>query len=98
MSVRFLNKNEDCYHAYWMNYDNIMIKAIRNNLIDKSLITDDKDLKLIEKSDKTYEDFKTIASKYSNHTIEELLSTASGLYAIPDYEAEKSGLTIDIDG
>ena len=98
MNVRYLNKNEDCLHAYWMNYDNIMTKALNKNLIDKSRIKDKKDLELIEMTNKTYTEFETIASKYSNHTIDQLLSTNYGLYAIPDYEAKNSQLTLDIEG
>jgi len=98
MNIRYLNKNEECYHASWMNYDDIMAKAIDKKLINQSLIKDSKDLAIMKMSNKTYSDFKTIASKYSNHTVEELLSTSYTLYKIPDYETEESGLSLDIKG
>jgi len=98
MNIRYLNKNEECYHASWMNYDNIMEKAINKNLINQSLIKDSKDLEIMKMSNKTYSDFETIVSKYANHTVVELLSTSYGLYKIPDYETEESGLSLDIKG
>ena len=99
MNVRYLNKNEDCYQASWMNYDKIMKKAIEKNLIDSSLIKDSKDLELLSHTNKTFSDFENIVSKYSNYTIDKILSTGYGLYKIPDYETEEeTGLSFDING
>jgi len=98
MNVRYLNKNEDCYDAPWMDYDSIMKKTFSHNLIDQSIITDRKDLDLINKSNKTLSDFETIIYKYSNYTLEKILSTGNELFKIPDYESKQAGLTFDING
>jgi len=98
MNIRYLTKNEECYKASWMNYDSILENAFNSEFIDKSKITESKDLELIKKSNKTLSEFESIISKYTNFTIEEILSTGYGLFKIPDYEVDKAGLTFDVDG
>ncbi|ORY55058.1 hypothetical protein LY90DRAFT_507297 [Neocallimastix californiae] len=98
MNIRYLTKNEECYKASWMNYDSILENAFNLEFIDKSKITESKDLELIKKSNKTLSEFESIISKYTNFTIEEILSTGYGLFKIPDYEVDKAGLTFDVDG
>jgi len=99
MNIRYLNKNEDCYHASWMDYDDIMKKAIEKKLIDSSLIKDSKDLELLRRTNKTFSDFENIVSKYSNYTMDKILSTGYGLYKIPEYEMEEeASLTFDLKG
>jgi len=98
MNVRYLNKNEECYKAVWINLNNMLNKAFKNNYIDKNSIKDSADLSIINKSDISFTEFEHIVKTYSNHTLEQIFSTSYGLYKIPDYETEDASLTLDIDG
>jgi len=98
MNARYLIRNDECYQASWVNLDESMNKAFKNNLINKSLITDDEDLEIVKKSNKTLSEFEHIVTKYTNFTLEDILSIGRGLIKIPDYSADDAGLTLDIDG
>ncbi|OUM57095.1 hypothetical protein PIROE2DRAFT_65194 [Piromyces sp. E2] len=98
MNARYLIRNDECYVASWVNLDDAMEKAFQTHLLDKSLITDGEDLQIIKKSNKTISEFEHIVTKYTNRTLEDILSTGHGLIKIPDYSTENAGLTFDIDG
>jgi len=98
MNIRYLNKNENCYKANWINFNTILNRAFSKNYIHKDSINDGADLEIINKSDISLSEFEHIVKNYSNHTLEQILSTSFGLYKIPDYEADDVSLTLDING
>ena len=99
MNPRYLTRNDECYEASWADYDYAFDKAFRYGYLNKSLIKDTKDLDLIEKTNKTLADFEYIAEKYSNTTLETLLSTSYGLIKLPNYSTENdASLTFELDG
>jgi len=98
MNSRYLTRNDECYKAPWVDVDYAMNKAIKNKLIDKNAIIDQDDLQIINKNNKTISEFESIVKKYTNFTLEEILTTGYGLIKIPDYSTENAGLTFDLDG
>jgi len=98
MNARYLIRNEDCYTAPWVDLDYAMNKTFRNNLIDKTLIKEQKDLDIINKTNITLSEFEHIVTTYSNFTLEKILNTGYGLIKIPDYSADEASLTFDLDG
>jgi len=99
MNPRFLTRNDECYTASWADFDKAMDKAFSNDYIDKALIKDKNDLSLINKSNKTLSDFEYIVEKYSNYTLETLLSTSYGLIKLPNFSTENdASLSFELDG
>jgi len=98
MNLRYLKRNDDCYTAPWVDLDYAMGKIFRHNYIDKSIITDSKDLSIINSTNITLSDFEYIVTKYSNFSLEKIMSTSYGLIKIPDYAAENAGLTFYLYG
>jgi len=99
MNPRYLIRNDDCYEASWTDYDFAFDKAFRYGYLHKSLIKDKEDLDLIEKKNKTLADFEYIAEKYSNTTLETLLSTTYGLINLPNYTTDSdASLSFELDG
>ncbi|ORY27692.1 hypothetical protein LY90DRAFT_513338 [Neocallimastix californiae] len=99
MNVRYLNKNEACLTASWVDFDYAMKEAINLKLIDKAAITDPEDMKIINnKKNITLSDFEQIISKYSDKKLEQVLSSSYGLIKIPDYETENAELIFDLNG
>jgi len=98
MNNRYLKRNEDCYKASWIDLDYAMNKAFDKDVVDKNSIKDTKDLNMINKSNITLSEFEHIITKYSNYSLEQVLSTSFGLVKIPDYSTEDAGLSFDIDG
>ncbi|OUM63060.1 hypothetical protein PIROE2DRAFT_61493 [Piromyces sp. E2] len=98
MNLRYLKRNEDCYSAPWVDLDYAMGKIFRHNYIDKSTITDTNDLSIINKSNVTLSELEHIINKYSNFSLEKMLSTPYGLIKIPNYSVEEASLTFDLNG
>ena len=99
MNVRYLNKNEACLTASWVDFDYARKEAINLKLIDKAAITDPEDMKIINnKKNITLSDFEQIISKYSDKKLEQVLSSSYGLIKIPDYETENAELIFDLNG
>ncbi|ORX54317.1 hypothetical protein BCR36DRAFT_441196, partial [Piromyces finnis] len=95
---KYLIRNEACYKAPWIDLDKIMEKAISKNIFDKSDVRDGNDLNIINKSNITLSEFEHIITTYSNHTLEQALSSTFGLVKIPDFEVDDASLSFDING
>jgi len=97
MNIRHPVRNNDCYNAPWVDFDKAIDRAFRYDLIDKSKI-DKNDLNIINNKNITITQFENIITKYTNYSLETILSTSYGLITIPKYETEDASLTLDIDG
>jgi len=97
MNIRHLVRNEDCYNAPWVDLDKALDRAFRYDLIDKSKV-DANDLNIINNKNITLSQFENIITKYTDYSLETILSTSFGLITIPKYETENASLTLDIDG
>jgi len=64
MNMRNLTRNEDCYTAPWVNLDDVLDKAFKNDLIKKDKISDN-DLSVINKKNITLNQFEHIVTTYS---------------------------------
>jgi len=97
MNARYQVRNENCYKAPWMDYDYAMNKAIKHNIIDISSIKNEKDFSIINKTNITFSEFEHIITKYTNRTLETVLTTSSSLFKIPTYSTDNVGLSFKLD-
>jgi len=97
MNIRHPVRNYECYNAPWVDFDLAIQRAFSFDLLQKSKI-DNNDLNIINRKNITLDQFEYIIKKYTQYSLETILTTSYGLIQIPKYETEDASLTLDIDG
>jgi len=97
MNIRHAVRNEDCYNAPWVDFTNTLDKAFKYGLMDKTKFDND-DLQIVKNGNITLTHFESFVTKYTDFTLERILSLSYGLITIPSYETEDASLSFDLDG
>jgi len=97
MNIRHAVRNEECYNAPWVNFSSSLNKAFKFGLMDKTKF-DANDLQLVKNGNITLSEFETFVTKYTEFSLEEILSLSYGLITIPVYETDEATMTFDLEG
>jgi len=97
MNIRHAVRNEECYNAPWVDFTNTLDKAFKYGLMDKTKFDND-DLQIVKNGNITLAHFESFVTKYTEFTLERILSLSYGLITIPSYETEDATLSFDLDG
>ncbi|ORX53803.1 hypothetical protein BCR36DRAFT_410959 [Piromyces finnis] len=105
-SPNFLKRNDVCYTAPWVNLTYSLERAINKGYININKVTKKSDITLIKNvlenhtHNITIDEFENIVEKYTDFSLEKIMSIPYKLAPIPiyDFNTTDASMTFDLDG